>query len=82
MLVYGAASLLHFVDNAVYLHEYPNLPAWLTSTDVYASWCAISAVGVLDYWLHRRVSRVMGLQRWLRLFGQISRFPKWSGPAT
>ena len=34
MLVYGAAGLLHFMHNAVYLRDYPNLPAWLTSAVV------------------------------------------------
>jgi hypothetical protein len=61
MLAYGAASLVHFVHNGIYLHEYPNLPAWLTSTGVYASWSAITAVGALGYWLYRRLAPVMGL---------------------
>jgi hypothetical protein len=61
MLVFCAASLAHFVHNGIYLHEYPNLPAWLTSTGVYASWSAMTAVGALGYWLYRRSSRVMGL---------------------
>jgi hypothetical protein len=61
MLVYGAASLLHFVHNAIYLHDYPNLPAWLTSAGVVAAWLVIAAVGVLGYVLYRRVSRVAGL---------------------
>jgi hypothetical protein len=61
VLVYGAASLLHFAHNAVYLHEYPNLPASLTSTGVCAAWCGVTAVGALGYWLYRRISRVAGL---------------------
>jgi hypothetical protein len=61
ILVFGAASLLHFVHNAVYLNEYPNLPASLTSTGVYAAWCGMTAVGALGYWLYRRISQVMGL---------------------
>jgi hypothetical protein len=61
MLVYGVTSLVHFVHNGIYLHEYPNLPVWLTSTGVYASWSAITAVGALGYWLYRRLSPVMGL---------------------
>ena len=61
MLFYGAASFLHFAHNAVYLHEYPNLPGWLTSEGVWVSWCGIAAVGVLGYWLYRRVSRWAGL---------------------
>jgi hypothetical protein len=61
MLVYGAASLLHFMHNAVYLRDYPNLPAWLTSTGVVAAWLVVAAVGVLGYLLYSRVSRVAGL---------------------
>jgi hypothetical protein len=61
MLLYGAASLLHFAHNAVYLHEYPNLPAWLTAEGVWVSWCGIAAVGALGYWLYSRVSRWAGL---------------------
>lgn len=61
MIVYGAASLLHFVHNALYIREYPNLPQWITPFGVYASWCAIAAVGVLGYWLYRKVSQAFGL---------------------
>ncbi len=61
MIVYGAASLLHFVHNAVYIQEYPNLPAWITPLGVYASWLVIASVGVLGYWLYRRGSRGAGL---------------------
>jgi hypothetical protein len=61
MIVYGAASLLHFVHNAVYIQAYPNLPKWITPFGIYASWCAITAVGALGYWLYRKVSRVGGL---------------------
>jgi hypothetical protein len=61
MLFYGAASLLHFVHNAVYIQSYPNLPKWITPLGVYASWCGIAAIGVLGYWLFRRISPVLGL---------------------
>jgi len=61
MLVYGAASLLHFVHNAVYVHDYPNLPAWLTSGGVMAAWLVEAAVGAVGYVLYSRFSRVAGL---------------------
>ena len=61
IVVYGAATLLHFVHNAVYLHEYPNLPASLTATGVYAAWAGVTAVGILGYWLYHRGSRLTGL---------------------
>ena len=61
MLVYGAAGLLHFMHNAVYLRDYPNLPAWLTSAGVVAAWLVVATVGVLGYLLYSRVSRIAGL---------------------
>lgn len=61
MLVYGAASLLHFVHNAVYLHDYPNLPAWLTPPGVIGAWLVVAAVGALGYLLYTRFSRAAGL---------------------
>lgn len=61
MIVYGVASLFHFVHNATYIRDYPNLPAWITPVGVYVSWCVIAAVGVVGYWLYRRVSRGFGL---------------------
>ncbi len=61
MLVYGGASLLHFMHNAIYLHDYPNLPVWLTTGGVVAAWLVIASVGLLGYLLYSRVSRVAGL---------------------
>ena len=61
MIAYGAASLAHFVHNAVYIDAYPNLPAWLTPAVVYASWLVIAGTGTLGYWLYRQGSRVVGL---------------------
>jgi hypothetical protein len=61
MLVYAAASLTHFVHNAVYIDAYPKLPAWVTPLVVYASWLVIVAIGALGYWSCRRGSRRVGL---------------------
>jgi hypothetical protein len=61
MLVHGAASLLHFTHNAVYLHDYPNLPVWLTAAGVCAAWLVVAAVGALGYLMYSRISRVAGL---------------------
>jgi hypothetical protein len=61
MLLYGVTSLLHFAHNAIYLLDYPNLPLWLTSAGVWISWCGVALVGVLGYWLYRRISRRAGL---------------------
>jgi hypothetical protein len=61
LLLYAAASFLHFVHNAEYLADYPNLPASWSRADVYAAWCALTAVGVLGYVLYRRGERRPGL---------------------
>jgi hypothetical protein len=61
MLLYGAASLLHFFHNAVYLRDYPNLPAWLTAGGVWAAWLVVAGTGVAGYWVYSRLSRVGGL---------------------
>jgi hypothetical protein len=45
--VYCLASLVHFVHNAEYLAQYPNMPLWLSRPKVYAAWLAITAVGAL-----------------------------------
>lgn len=61
MIVYGAASLLHFFHNALYIQDYPNLPRWITPLGIYASWCGMALVGALGFWLYRKVSPAFGL---------------------
>ena len=61
VLAYCAATLLHFVHNAVYLHDYPNLSASLSAARIYAAWCGVTAVGVVGYWLYRAGYRIAGL---------------------
>lgn len=61
IIVYGAASLVHFVHNAVYIDAYPNLPVWITPGVVYVSWLVIATTGAVGYWLYRRGSRIFGL---------------------
>lgn len=53
MAAYGAASLLHFAHNAIYLQEYPNLPTWLSSAQVWAAWFGVATVGLAAYLLMR-----------------------------
>ena len=47
LALYGLTSLLHFMHNAVYLHDYPNLPAWLTAAGVVGAWLVVATIGVL-----------------------------------
>lgn len=61
LLVYGLASLVHFVHNAEYLAYYPNLPSWLSRGQIYAVWLGITAVGVVSYVFHRAGYRLLGL---------------------
>ena len=61
MIAYGAGSLVHFVHNAEFLAEYPNMPAWLSRTDVYVVWLGITAIGVAGYVLAGHGYRLAGL---------------------
>lgn len=61
LLLYGAMSLLHFVHNAAYLPDYPNLPPGLTRAQVYLSWCGLTGLGVAGYGLYRRAFARAGL---------------------
>jgi hypothetical protein len=61
MIVYGAASLAHFLHNAAYLEFYPNMPPWLTPLGVLSSWLVLAVTGAIGYWLFRKVSTTAGL---------------------
>jgi hypothetical protein len=60
LLLYVAASLLHFTHNAQFVQNYPNLPSWITRSSVYLTWVVITSVGLLGYLLRRYGSRVVG----------------------
>lgn len=61
LLLYLVASLVHFVHNAEFAGDYPNLPGWITRWSVYATWFGITAGGVLGYLLYRRRGSRIGL---------------------
>ena len=61
LAIYCAASLIHFVHNAQFISEYPNLPASLTSSKVYVSWLAVTLVGAAGVALAMSGRRVPGL---------------------
>ena len=61
LALYLLASLLHFVHNAEFVQNYPNLPAWITRSSVYATWFAITLGGVLGYFLLRLGRRTLGI---------------------
>ena len=60
VLLHTAASLLHFVHNATYLADYPNMPTWLSPMGVYGALLAEAAIGAAGVWLWLR-GRVFGL---------------------
>ena len=61
LLLYLAASLVHFTHNAEYLADYPNLPPWLTRGGVYLAWIGETSLGILGYVLYRFGRRLAGL---------------------
>jgi hypothetical protein len=61
LLAYGCATLLHFSHNAAFLHEYPNMPEWLTPAGVWVAWLCLTAVGLAGYLLVRWKCRLAGL---------------------
>ena len=61
LLFYLAASLLHFVHNAEYVADYPNLPPWLDRGDVYLAWLGLAAIGAAGWALYRFGWRLAGL---------------------
>lgn len=59
--LYFLTSLAHFAHNAEFICEYPNLPAWLTSAKVYASWAVVTSVGAAGLLLLRQGWMLPGL---------------------
>lgn len=58
---YALASFAHFAHNAEYLAAYPNLPGWLSRSDIYLTWCTTTVIGVVGYWLQRGPHAYLGL---------------------
>lgn len=61
LLLYCAASLLHFAHNAEYVADYPNLPGWISRQSIYVAWCAIFLTGFCGYLLFRSGRTIPGL---------------------
>ena len=54
VLLYGVASLVHFIHNAEFLADYPGLPESWTRSGVYLAWLGMTAVGLCGWWLVSR----------------------------
>jgi hypothetical protein len=61
LLLYGVFSLVHFIHNAEFVRDYPNLPASWSRVDVYAAWLAMTGVGIAGWLVLRRGHRIAGL---------------------
>jgi hypothetical protein len=61
LLLYAAASFLHFAHNAQYLAQYPNLPSSWSRAEVYIAWCCVTTLGVVAYFLYQRAHRAVGV---------------------
>jgi len=61
LLVYCSASLVHFIHNAVFIDEYPNLPGWISAVGVYITWFGITGIGIVGYLLIHYGKRFIGL---------------------
>src|SRR5687768_9339218 len=61
LLIYCAASLIHFVHNAEFLQQYPGLPSSWSRLGVYAAWLIMTAVGSVGAMLYFKGYRRAGL---------------------
>lgn len=61
LLLYCGASLVHFVHNAEFVADYPNLPPWISRGSIYGAWLAIAGIGLVGYLLFRGRHILIGL---------------------
>jgi len=61
LLIYGIASLVHFVHNAEFLADYPNLPTSWSRSAVYLAWLGMTAVGLCGWVVLLRGFTLTGL---------------------
>ena len=61
VVILGGASLLHFIHNAEFLGDYPNMPASWSRLSVYVAWAWMTALGLAGWLLVRRGAPGFGL---------------------
>jgi hypothetical protein len=52
---------VHFVHNAEFVRDYPNMPASWSRAGVYMAWLALAGTGIAGWLLLRRGWRIAGL---------------------
>ncbi len=61
LLLFCACSLIHFVHNAEYVADYPNLPRTWSRMLVYQAWLGMTAIGLTGWLFYSRGYRIVGL---------------------
>jgi hypothetical protein len=61
LVLFGACSLVHFVHNAEFVADYPNMPAGWSRSGVYGAWLAMTATGLAGWFALERGYRRIGL---------------------
>jgi len=61
LLIYCAASLIHFIHNAEFLADYPGLPSSWTREGIYFAWAEMTAFGIAGWVLVSRGFSIAGL---------------------
>lgn len=60
-LLYLVGSLIHFIHNAEFLNDYPNLPNSWARNDVYLAWMGMTLLGTAGLIVTIRGARLIGL---------------------
>ena len=61
LIIYGIASFVHFIHNAEFLSEYPNLPTSWSRLGIYVAWLALTIPGIVGWFLLIRGFPRLGL---------------------
>lgn len=48
-----AITSIHYTDNAIYVHKYPE-PEWFTTSGVLITWGVMTAIAIISYSLYSR----------------------------
>lgn len=44
---------IHYTDNAVFVHEYPE-PEWFSTSGVLLTWIVMTAIAIIAYWVYSK----------------------------